>query len=253
MKRFLPILILLAAPAAHAYEYKLQFTPQGGALGLDVAGYEFSSDTVIGDCSYYTVSAGSGRGGHSTRTNHYSTCTWDLFGNLISMTPGAPQAPAPLTETGTETVYAASGASQTGHDSRGFGFVNTPSSHYSWQTANGGYADIPYAVDKLLITLISDGDFPMKFEGATVVASVSGSITPSPGVARVGSTTCKSPVAVGSTCTVTVFYNPTHIACTPDIYGYAYTRISLALVTDAGSNPDFIEGFTVTGVPVCDD
>lgn len=88
-------LILVGAPVAYGYEFKLHFTPPGGAQGLVVAGYEFSSNTVVGNCSYYTVSSGSGRGSHGTRTNHYNTCSWDLFGNLISLTPvsTAPVAP----------------------------------------------------------------------------------------------------------------------------------------------------------------
>jgi hypothetical protein len=253
MKRLMMILILLGARFAFAYEYKLQFTPQGGAEGLIVAGYEFYGKTVVGVCSYYTVSSGSGRDPHGTRTNHYSTCSWDLYGNLISMTPGAPAVRQPISTNGTEMVYAYGGSGSTGRDSRGFGFVSTRSAHYSWQGVNGGYADIPYAVYKVTATLISDGDFPLVFDGAKVKTSISGFITPSPGTARIAATTCKSSVAVGSTCTVTVSYDPTTIGCTGDAYGYAYTRIDLSLVTDAGATTDFTEGFTVIGVPICDD
>jgi hypothetical protein len=256
MKCLLLSLILLGAPAAYGYEFKLQFTPPGGAQGLVVAGYEFSSNAVVGNCSYYTVSAGSGRGGHGTRTNHYNTCSWDLFGSLISLTPvtNALVAPPPLSTTGTEIVYATSGTSSTGHDTRGFGFVNTPSSHYTWKTTNGGYAVIPYAVYTITATLISDGDFPLDFDGATVVSSISGSYyTPSPGTATISGSTCGSSVPAGSTCSVTISYDPTTIKCTNSPYGYLYTRIDLSLVTDAGANIDFTEGFTITGAPMCDD
>jgi hypothetical protein len=249
------ILFLLGSHAAYAYEYKLQFTPRGGAYGLVVAGYQFNSETVVGDCSYYTVSSGSGRGSHGTRTNHYNTCSWDFFGNLISLTPvsSAPVAPHPISHTGTEIVYAISGTSSTGQDTRGFGFVSTPSSHYAWQTVNGGYAVIPYAVHTITATLISDGDFPLDFDGATVASSISGYITPSAGTATVSATTCADAVPVGSTCSVTISYDPTTIKCTSDAYGYAYTKIDLSLVTDAGANSDFTQGFTITGVPMCDD
>jgi hypothetical protein len=255
MKRSSLTLILLAAHVAYAYEYKLQFTPQGGAYGLTVAGYRFSGNTVVGNCSYYTVSACSGRGCHTTTTWHYNTCSWDQFGNLISLTPvsSAPVAPQPISTTGTEIVYAVSGTSSTGHDTRGFGFVSTPSAHYSWQTVNGGYAVIPYAVYTVTATLISDGDFPLKYAGATVASSISGYITPSPGTATVSGSSCASSVPAGSTCSVTVSYNPTTIKCTGDAYGYAYTKIDLSLITDAGANTDFKEGFTVTGVPMCDE
>lgn len=255
MKRLWLTLILLAAQIGYAYEYKLQFTPQAGARGLIVAGYQFSGNTVVGNCSYHTVSACSGRGCHPTTTYHYNTCSWDQFGNLISLTPvsSAPVAPPPISQTGTEIVYAVNGASSTGQDTRGFGFVSTPSSHYSWQTANGGYAVIPYAVYKIAATLISDGDVPLRLQGATVVASVSGTITPSPGTAFISASTCPGSLPVGAACSVTVTYVPMTIKCTSDAYGYAYTQIDLSLVTDAGANTDFTEGFTITGVPICDD
>ena len=253
MKRFLLAPILLSAIAAHGYEYKLQFTPQGGAQGLVVAGYEFNGRDVVGNCSYYVVTSGSGRGGHSIRTNHYNTCTWDLYGNLLSMNPGEPAIPQPRSETGTEIVYAIEGTSKTGQDTRGFGFVSTPSAHYSWTTGNGGYADIPYADYKVTANLISDGDFTLEVAGERVTTGISGTITPSPGTATVSAKTCGSSLAVGRSCSVTVTYNPTTIGCTGDPYGYAYTNLSLALVTDAGATIDFTEGFTVTGVPICDD
>jgi hypothetical protein len=255
VKRLLLTLTLLRAPAAFGYEYKLQFTPQGGARGLVVAGYQFINGTVAGNCSYYTVSSGSGRGAHSTTTYHYNTCAWDGFGNLISLTPvaSAPPAPPVISTAGTEIVYAINGSSSTGKDTRGFGFVSTPSSHYSWQTANGGYAVIPDAVDTITATLISDGDFPLNVESATVTSSVSGYYTPSPGTATISGNTCSNSVTPGATCSVTVTYNPKTIACTGSPYGYAYTRIDLSVVTDAGATTDFTEGFTVTGVRPCDD
>jgi hypothetical protein len=175
------MLILLGVQVAQGYEYRLQFTPQSGALGLIVAGYQFSGKAVMGNCSYYTYTSTGGRGSHPMRINHYSTCSWDLYGNLISMTPGVPAIPQPISINGTEIIYAISGTSSTGRDTRGFGFVSTPSSHYTWQTPSGGYALIPYAVYPITATLISDGDLPLRFAGATAVASISGTITPSPG------------------------------------------------------------------------
>ena len=72
------LILVCVAQVASAYEYHLQFTPQPGARGLVVAGYKFAGDTVVGNCSYYTVSGCSGRGCHGTTTYHYNTCTWDL-------------------------------------------------------------------------------------------------------------------------------------------------------------------------------
>ena len=127
------------------------------------------------------------------------------------MTPGAPTAPAPLYQSGTEIVYATSGASTTGLDTRNFGFVDTPSSHYTWQTPNGTYAAIPDAAYPITATLISDGDFDLSFAGATVGSQTFGTLTPTPGDATVADTTCGSAVPTGTTCTVTIAYDPVRL------------------------------------------
>jgi hypothetical protein len=264
MKRIFFTLILLSiVNVASAYEYNLQFTPRAGARGVTVIGYEFVGDTVLGDCSYYTVGACSGRGCHPPPpTYYYNTCTWDRYGNLLSMTPGAPTAPTSLYTNGTEVVYATSGDSSTGRDTRNFGFVSTPSPHYAWQTLNGGYADIPDAVYLISATLISDGDFPLHFAVSSyqaraaankIVAQVYGTVTPSPGTATISANTCTAPLAPGATCTVTISYDPTTITCTASPYGFAYTGIDLSLVTNAGADTDFTQRFTVSGVPICND
>src|ERR1700748_409764 len=99
---------LIAASGACAYEYRLQYTPNAGAQGLAVAGYAFNGETVVGNCSYYTESSGSGKGGgyHSYKTYYTQTCTWDMYGTLLTVATGAPTAPSPLYTEGTETVYA---------------------------------------------------------------------------------------------------------------------------------------------------
>jgi len=60
---FLALCCVAFAGVADAYEYRLQFTPNPGSRGLVVAGYAFDGSTVVGNCSYYTVHSGSGRGG----------------------------------------------------------------------------------------------------------------------------------------------------------------------------------------------
>jgi hypothetical protein len=254
MKRTLFTLIILCmAQVASAYEYHLHFTPPPGARALVVAGYRFVGAEVVGNCSYDTVSACSGRGCHTVTTHHYNTCTWGRFGNLLNTTSGAPTVPTPLYTTGTEIVYATYGNITTGRDTRNFGFVSTPSSHYTWQTPNGGYAVIPDAEYTITATVISDGDFAVNFSGASVVPQTFGTVTPSPGSAIVSARTCAGAVAPGSTCTVTVSYNPKTISCTGSPYGYAYTGIDLSLVSNAPITTNFTERFTVTGVPICDD
>lgn len=239
------------AQVASAYEYRLQFAPRSGARNLVVMGYAFDGSTVVGNCSYDTTSPCSGRGCRPLTVHHHNTCIWDRFGNLLSATPGAPTAPAALYQTGTEIVYAADGSSVTGLDTRNFGFVDTPSSHYTWQTPNDSYVVIPDAPYAMTATLISDGDFDLGFAGATVGLQTFGTLT-LPGDAIIADA-CGSIVPTGTTCTLTISYDPTTIACTPLPSGYVYTGISLVLTADAGTNEDFTQRFTVVGVPTCDD
>ncbi len=257
MKRSLLLLMLFSAHVASAYEFTLQFTPAGGALGLNVAGYQFdpNTSTVTGNCSYYTLHYTGGRGGHTVRTNHYSACAWDVYGNLLSVTPTPSPVPAPaqIAVNGTQIVYAQLGTSTTGRDSRGFGFVNTLASHYTWSTPNNTYTVIPDAKFTLSASLVSDGDFPLAVDSASVTPSTSGIVTASAGRARVLSTSCGQSVPTGVSCTVNVVYDPSTIACSASPYGFGYTTITLSLVTDAGKTTDFTEGFTVTGIPICDD
>jgi len=172
----------------------------------------------------------------------------------VSLPKPALRAPrAASYQNGTEIVYSTSGASTTGLDTRNFGFVDTPSSHYTWQTPNGSDAVIPDAAHVITATLISDGDFDLSFTGATVGSQAFGTLTPTPGDAIVADTSCGSAVPTGTTCAVTISYDPTTIMCTYSPYGYAYTGIDLALATDAGANKDFTQRFTVTGVRICDD
>lgn len=255
MKRiFFALILLCVANAASAYEYRLQFTPgTAGGRTLSVAGYYFANNIVIGDCSYYVQGACSGRGCHPPPpTYYYGNCTWDLYGNLLSTTTGAPPQPAPLYTSGTEIVYAAGFLVTTGHDTRNFGFVAIPSSHYTWQSVNGAYADIPDSPYTIQATLISDGDYALNVSGANVTPQIYGTVTPSAGNASITGNNCED-VWPGETCTLTVTYDPTAIACTASPYGFAYTGIDLSVVSDSGANTDFTQRFTVTGVPICND
>ncbi len=149
-------------------------------------------------------------------------------------------------------VYASSGSSTTGVDTRGYGFVFTPASHFTWQSVNNTYAVIPDAPYAITASLISDGDIPLTYSGATAAASVSGLVTTAAGTATVTGTTCPHSIAPGASCSVSVSYNPATIRCTASPYGFAYTKLTLSLITDAGAHTDFTIGFTVTGVPLCD-
>jgi len=255
MKRLLfAPLLLLTANAASAYEFNLQFPVPAGARNLVVAGYSIDpvGKTVLGNCSYVVYSACSGRGCHSVPHHYNNTCTWDFHGNLLHVVSGAPPQQVPLSQNGTEIIYALDGKVSTGRDSRGFGFVNTPAAHYSWQTPDGTYQVIPYAPYMVAATLISDGDLSLKIKKTAVAAVVSGAITPSAGKAAITDDSCSAVVSPGSSCTITVTYDPTKVSCTNSGYGYAYTGIDLSLSSNAGLKQDFTQRYTVTGVPLCD-
>ena len=242
--RYILLFILIGlAPAAQAYEYHLQFNLPSGARDATIAAYSIDATTVTGTCSFTTYSPCSGRACRPRQVRHDQTCTWDLYGNLLGTAAGAPQAPLPLYESGTEIVYATNGTSTAGHDVGNFGFVDTPSVHYTWQTPSGGSAVIADVPTLVSATLLSDGDFDLNFASASATASA--------GSATVDA--CPATVPVGSTCTVTIVYDPTAIACTLSPYGYEYPSIDLSLVTDAVPAQDFTARFTVTGVPICDD
>ncbi|HVN90891.1 MAG TPA: hypothetical protein VMT61_13840 [Candidatus Binataceae bacterium] len=256
MKRILMTLTLALSmvSVASAYEFHLQYTLPANARNVSIVGYQFAGSTVLGNCSFSTVSACSGRGCRPKTTNYSQTCTWDLDGNLLGVAQGPPTAPTPLYTSGTQVVYAVSGSSTTGKDTAGnFGFVSTPSSHYTWQTPNAAYAVIPDAPYTVSATLLSDGDIPLTISDSVVTPQNYGIYTATPGTAAIASSSCNGAVAVGASCTVNVTYDPTTISCTGSPYGYGYTGIDLAISSDSPFNPDFTQRFTVTGMPICDD
>jgi hypothetical protein len=236
----------LAGPA-RAYEYTLQFTPNPGARGLVVAGYIFSGNTVVGNCSYSITTGGSGKGGgggsHTTYYGH--TCTWDLFGNLLSMTQGAPKAPPPLSIGGGLTVYARNAAGDvTGIDTAhgNTGFVNTRSAQYAFATPSGGYVFLsnqnPVAVR---LTVRSEGDFPLVVSKIDPVARLA--------KASVWSTNCqKAPVKPGAICTIVVKYDPRSLPPGDDPYT-AYDSLTVGIVSNSGQAPDFSESIEVPVAP----
>jgi hypothetical protein len=231
--------LAISAPIAGAYEYPLQFTPNPGYRALVVAGYQFEGTDVVGNCSYYTVSGSSGKGGggRSPISHIYDqTCRWDLFGNLLSVTPGVLVPPIPVSIQGAKVVFAinASGDS-TGFDAAlpGGGYVNTPGSHYTWLTPqnSGVVQQMAYSV---VATLRSDGDVGLNITNVTPSALL--------GKATLKSTTCVGAVNVGSTCSITVTYDTTGVT---DPTGLAYDTLRIDLTSNAGDAHDFVQNFTV--------
>lgn len=242
MKRSIELMafcLAVFAPVAGAYEYPLQFTPNAGYRGLVVAGYGFEGNVVVGNCSYYTVSGTSGKGGGSrgaVNKNYRQTCRWDSYGNLLSVTPGAPAVPAsPLYTQGSVAVYAVNAnGDTTGSDAKlsGHGFVNTPGSHYTWLTPNnsGVVQQMSYT---LVATLKSDGDAPVNISAVEASALT--------GTAAVKSTTCVGQVKAGATCSVSLIYDASKVT-SADL---TYDVLRIDLTSDAGGSHDFVQKFTI--------
>jgi len=230
-------------PLAGAYEYPLQFTPNPGYRGLVVAGYEFQtaqdgSSQVVGNCSYYTVSAGAGNAGAAgvIQRNYDRTCTWDIYGNLQGVTAGAPIVPPVLEMKGTETVYAINPAGDfTGSDTKvaEHGFVNTPGAHYTWLTPQTSTVIAP-GVYTRGVTLKSDGDVPVHITAVKARALH--------GIVTATRTDCVGAIKVGSRCSVSLKYDDRAVASTTDP---AYDTLRVDLTSDAGEAHDFIQNLTI--------
>ena len=226
-----------------AYEYPLTFTPNPGARGLVVAGYAIVGNTVTGNCSYSINHAGSGRGARGSTTYYNQTCTWDLYGNLLGITQGAPAVPAPMYVNGTQTVYG-TGANgvYTGSDTAlpmpNQGFVNTPGSHYTWLTPNA-YKVIHQVPHSLTVTLSSDGDVPLNISDVAVSALH--------GKATLTGGTCTGEIAVGATCAGTVTYDPSSL-CSPPT-GLSYDTLNISVTSDDGQATEFIQSGTIITNP----
>ena len=225
--------------AAAAYEFPLQFTPNAGALGLVVAGYEIDATGVTGNCSYYTQTTGSGRGGgYKTVTTYYNqTCRWDLYGNLLSITPGAPPVPAPLYTDGTETVYAQNAVdSYTGIDSRlpNGGFVVTPAPHYSW-LGHDRFRQILRRAQTLSLLLVNDGELPLAVSDGMAITIHGRS-------AIVGGSCLAQLTPAGSACTITVSYDPKGLDLPPGLF---VDQITVSLISNSGQAVDFVRQLVV--------
>jgi hypothetical protein len=221
--------LLLFAAVAEATEYPLQFTPNPGYRGLVVAGYQFQGNEVVGNCSYYTVSS-------SGTLTFAQTCRWDLSGNLLSITPGAPAVPPPISIKGTEVVYAVdANGDTTGTDSAlpEHGFVSTPGAHYTWLLPQNPFV-LQQKVYTLSATLKSDGELPLDITAVTPSALHS--------TVTLKSTTCIGETKVGDTCTITVTYDDTGVTSP---IGLVLDTLRIDLTSNAAGAHDFIEFFVL--------
>jgi len=230
------------APAAGAYEYALQFSPNAGYRNLVVVGYQFVGTNVVGNCSYNTMSGGSGKGGGGGHTmiSYSQTCTWDVHGNLLSVVPGAPVVPQPLYTNGTQVVYAVdANGNTTGTDikMRGRGFVSTLGSHYSWVTRMSEVGLHP-AVYTITAELKSDGDSPVNISAVTPSALH--------GVATLQSTTCTGEIPVGADCSIAVMYDARNLAAANRS---VLDTLRIDLTSDAEAAQDFIRNLLITPPP----
>jgi hypothetical protein len=233
--------LMTFAPIAGAHEFPLQFTPNPGYRNLVVAGYEFVGSTVVGTCSYSTVSGGvSGKGGHGgTPRLFQQICTWDLTGNLLHMRSGVITPPPAISSIGGVVIYARdANGNTTGTDTKlpERGFVNSPGAHYTWLTPNHNAIALPF-VYTLNLSLKSDGDTAVDIT----------SVTPSSlhGSAALKSTDCIGMIDVGKTCTITVTYDTTMV---PLNNGVGSDTLRVDLVSpNAAASSDFIQIFTIIG------
>jgi len=231
---------MIFAPVAGAYEYPLQFTPNPGYRGLVVAGYSFDKNgtEVVGNCSYYTVSESDGPRGssHGATKTYAQTCRWDLYGNLNSITPGAPAVPTSFSKDGTKTIYAINGYGEsTGTDSKlsGRGFVSTPGAHYTWLTSMNN-AVLHQFVYTLTFSLESDGDIPLNIT-ATAASALQGVVTTM-------SSTCDGQISPGDKCSITLTYDPTKLTSST---GLASDTLRIDVNSNAGDPQDFVQNLTV--------
>jgi hypothetical protein len=244
MKRLIGLLsfgLLGVAQVAMAYEFPLQFTPNPGYRGLVVAGYSIVGSTVLGNCSYFTVSGGSsgkGGGGRGKITHYAQTCTWDLHGNLLNVCGqcGAPKAPTPFATKGSLLIYSMDGSGNcTGTDSKlpEKGFVNSEGPHYTWLTPSHTAPLLGSVAYTLKVTLKSDGDGAVDISNVTVSALH--------GVATLKSTDCSGPIDAGKTCSVTLTYDPTKLTGADEVAD----TLRVDVTSDAAASNDFIQNLII--------
>ncbi len=225
------------ATPADAVQYPLQFGPPGNYKDLHVAGYQIIGKTVIGNCSYTQIFSGSGRDPHTTYTPIPQTCTWSLYGALLSVSPGAPVVPSPVGVVGSQTIYAQrSSQLYTGTDSTlsHGGFVFKYGAHYDWVTSNGYMvlAQVPY---NFTASLASNGDIPLSVSVLRASSKLRGvKVT-------INSTTCIPIVAPASNCDVNITYDDTKLTSGS---GLAYDTLTIHLVSNAGVGSDFVQSYT---------
>lgn len=229
--------VMALSSAAQAFEYPLSFTPVGNYKDLVVAGYKFVKKTIVGNCSYTAIRSGSGRDPRTSYIPTPATCTWDLYGALISSVAGAPAIPTPVATSGTETIYAKKGKKlYTGTDSalsQG-GFVFNYGSHYVWLTSNA-YMVLPQQPYTFTATLSSNGDIPLTVKSVKATTSLTATTV------TIDSTTCNGAIPAGGTCDVTVTYNDAGLTSPT---GLAYDGVTIHVVSDAGVTDDFVQRYT---------
>ena len=109
----------------------------------------------------------------------------------------------------------------------GGGFVFTPGSHYFWLTPN--YCTVlPQALYTLTATLQSDGNRPLSVASVRASARV--------GMATVSSTTRVEQIPVGSTCAVTVTYDPTFPFADRSRIGHVGDLAFIGMIQNLGRN-----------------
>ena len=152
----------------------------------------------------------------------------------MNVTAGESAAPSVLYIDGTKTIYAIDGASTTGVDGAllpDHGYINTPGPHYTWApftSPNGP------AAQNVTLTLASDGDSPLDITAVTETTSLARS--------HMVLTNCVGILAVGSSCSITIYYDPTRLAYPT---GLMYDTLTVAVQANAPQTTIFSSHFTI--------
>ena len=124
----------VSAPPPGAYECSLPFSPNPGYRvwwRRDIVSTRTTMLSAIAATTRCPATPAPAREavGHAPVNESYlRTCKWDLYGNLLSVTQGAPAIPSPVSTDGTKLIFAINANGQsTGVDAKntGHGFVRT--------------------------------------------------------------------------------------------------------------------------------
>ena len=111
------------------------------------------------------------------------------------------------------------------------GYVDTPSAHFTWGpfTAPGGPG-----VQTVTMSLVSDGDMPLDMASVTETTSLARS--------HMTSTNCIGVIHAGSSCSISIYYDPTRLAYPT---GLMYDTLTVTAQSNSPQAGTFSSHFTI--------